>query len=107
MQPRQSIFVGERDPAVHLFAILRRMEIVGVVKLASEARSEDAPNCGLTRARHSDKDYDHRRHLDYISECARAERISFSAAGTLRGLSASSTRNPASVVAIVKRIPSW
>jgi hypothetical protein len=40
------------------------MEIVGVVELASKARGQDPPNGGLTRTRHSDKDYDHRRRLD-------------------------------------------
>jgi hypothetical protein len=60
VQPGPSVFVAERDAAAHLFSVLRRMEIVRIVELASEPRGQDTADRGLSRACHSNQDYDHR-----------------------------------------------
>jgi hypothetical protein len=58
VQRRPSVFDAERDAAAHLSCVLRRMEIVRIVELASQARGQDTPDRGLSRSCHSNQDYD-------------------------------------------------
>ena len=60
VQPRPSIFIGQRMTIAHLFDVCCRMKIVGFNKTPAEfARQQLAAHRCFSDARNSENDYDH------------------------------------------------